>query len=563
METDEFIKEAKKVHNNKYEYKIDGNIVLSKDKITAICPIHGEFQTNAYEHIRHKRGCRKCASIESNKDRKLSVDKFIKKAKEIHGDKYDYSKVKYVDNHTKIIITCPVHGDFEQTPNSHLNGRGCPECSKISTANKLKYSTEEFIQKAREKHGNKYDYSKVEYKNNKTKVCIICPEHGEAYITPSNHLKGCGCPKCRYVNMSKLQMMTTEEFIYKANKLHNNKYDYSYTEYKGYEIPVKIICPEHGEFLQTPDCHLHSGGCPKCGSTLSKSEDEILNFIKEHINNEDIVTRNRQILQGKEIDIYLSNPKIGIEYNGLVWHSERFGKDKNYHLDKLNKCNEKRIRLIQIFEDEYVYHKEIVLSKIAHILHFNLYNKKIAGRKCYIKEISKSEAKGFLEENHIQGYSPSTVYLGAFYEAELIAVMTFKKLLKCKENWELNRFASKINYLCQGVAGKIFKYFIRKYNPSTIKSFADRRWTSDIGDTLYTKLGFEFDSYVKPTYYYIINKADKYKRSHKFNFRKSILSKKYGLPMDMTENEMAEKLGIYKIWDCGLIKYVWNNSLKQ
>ena len=513
METDEFIKEAKKVHNNKYEYKIDGNIVLSKDKITAICPIHGEFQTNVYEHIRHKRGCRKCASIESNKDRKLSVDKFIKKAKEIHGDKYDYSKVKYVDNHTKIIITCPVHGDFEQTPNSHLNGRGCPECSKISTANKLKYSTEEFIQKAREKHGNKYDYSKVEYKNNKTKVCIICPEHGEAYITPSNHLKGCGCPKCRYVNMSKLQMMTTENFIDKAS--------------------------------------------------IYKSEDEILNFIKEHINDKEIITRDRKILDGKEIDICIPDYKIGIEYNGLIWHSEKFGKDKNYHLDKLNKCNEKRIRLIQIFEDEYVYHKEIVLSKIAHILHFNLYNKKIAGRKCYIKEISKSEAKGFLEENHIQGYSPSTVYLGAFYEAELIAVMTFKKLLKCKENWELNRFASKINYLCQGVAGKIFKYFIRKYNPSTIKSFADRRWTSDIGDTLYTKLGFEFDSYVKPTYYYIINKADKYKRFHKFNFRKSILSKKYGLPMDMTENEMAEKLGIYKIWDCGLIKYVWNNSLKQ
>ena len=165
------------------------------------------------------------------------LENFVKKAREVHGDKYDYSKVEYTNNYTKVCIICPEHGEFWQAPNNHINQKqGCPKCSHRS----YKLSNEEFTIKAKEIHGNKYDYSKVDYVNNRTKVCIICPEHGEFWQTPYKHLNKQGCPRC-YGNIKS----NTEEFIAKAREVHGNKYDYSKVEYSGCENKVCIICPEH------------------------------------------------------------------------------------------------------------------------------------------------------------------------------------------------------------------------------------------------------------------------------------------------------------------------------
>ena len=165
----------------------------------------------------------------------------------------------------------------------------------------------------------------------------------------------------------------------------------------------------------------------------------------------------------------------------------------------------------------------------------------------------------FLEKNHIQGSCSATIHLGCYFNTELIGVMTFKKESKDENNhnWELTRFATNINKHCIGIGGKLFKYFIRNYNPSYIKSFADRRWTLDKDNNLYTKLGFKLDKVLKPDYRYTKG-ANSY--IHKFNFRKQTLLKRYpdsGLTEDMTEYEMTQKLGFYRIWDCGLFKYVW------
>lgn len=290
----------------------------------------------------------------------------------------------------------------------------------------------------------------------------------------------------------------------------------------------------------------------------SKSEKEIGDFIKQH--NVDIITGDRKILgNGKEIDIYIPSQKIAIEFDGIRFHSE-FGPNKVghlYHLEKTNLCKEKGIKLIHIFEDEFTYRKDIVFNKIAHILKFQTQLPRVMGRQCTIKEITKNESQPFLEKYHIQGFVDSSIHLGAFYNKQLIAVMLFKKESKISTNWELTRFASTYEYVCQGIGGKLFKYFIRNYNPSKIKSFADRRWTIDEENNVYLQLGFKFDSYTKPSYSYIIKKIDKCKRFHKFGFRKQKLAKKYGFPLTMTETEMAKALGYDRIWDCGLIKYVW------
>lgn len=291
---------------------------------------------------------------------------------------------------------------------------------------------------------------------------------------------------------------------------------------------------------------------------ISKYEKELCNML-DTLNIQ--YESSRQFLIGKEIDILVNDKKIGIEFDGLKWHTEWFGKkNHHYHLDKTKLCNEKGYGLIHIFEDEYVNKKEIVISKIKQILNINNTSNKIPARKCIIKEIYKHEAKSFLDKYHIQGFSSASIYLGAFYKNNLIAVMTFKNGNLKNKGWNLTRFASNINFVCQGIGGKLLKYFIRNYNPNLIISFADRRWTVNPYDNLYIKLGFSLDKFTSPDYKYYNENIDRYKRIHKMNFNKKFLSKKYGFPIEMTETEMAKELGYDRIWDCGLIKYVWKNN---
>ena len=195
---------------------------------------------------------------------------FISKARKIHGNKYDYSKVVYRGVDKKVIITCPVHGDFEQSPYVHLKGHGCRFCGFDANKSKQRRDQGEFIRKAKAKHGNKYDYSKVEYVNSNTKVVVICPEHGDFLVTPSNHLRGKGCPKCsgRY--------KTTEDFIKQAKAVHGNKYDYSNTVYVDYKTKVRIICPEHGEFLSKPSNHISGKGCPYCNGGIPYTKETFI-----------------------------------------------------------------------------------------------------------------------------------------------------------------------------------------------------------------------------------------------------------------------------------------------
>lgn len=298
---------------------------------------------------------------------------------------------------------------------------------------------------------------------------------------------------------------------------------------------------------------------------VSKYERELQAFLTE---NGVAFKTNRQILSGREIDMLLDDQKIGIEFDGLKWHTEWFGgKSHKYHLEKTKVCNEHGYGLIHIFEDEYVNHKDIVLSKIRHIIGKDYDLPKIMGRKCKIKEIYKHDAQMFLEKYHIQGFASSSLYLGAFLDDELVAVMSFKNGNVRNPDWELTRFATSYNYRYQGVASKMFSYFVKNYRPEKVISFADRRWTTDYKVNIYTRLGFVFDKFTPPDYKYYLDESkngQKYKRIHKMSMSKKTLARKYGFPLTMTETEMAKALGYDRIWDCGLIKYVWTkeNSIK-
>ena len=488
---------------------------------------------------------------------KINTEIFIKRAKEKFGDKFDYSKTTYTRSSEKVCIICPEHGEFWITPNAFLSLSvyGCPECSGLK-----KWDTEKFIERAKEIHGDKYDYSKTVYINKRTPVEIICPIHGSFTQNPHNHVsQKQGCPECGKKYAAEWRKGDYLKFIEESKKRFGDIYEFPDIEalYENSHSKILIKCKKCGNTFEKIACdHLtsNSGGCLHCYANKSHGEEEIGEFLKTLFGEDGVIFRNRSILNNSEIDIYIPSKKIGIEYNGVYWHSEANGKGKNYHLFKTEECKNNGIRLIHIFEDEYQEKKEIVLSKLKHILGCSQ-TEKIYARKCSINEITYEMASDFLNKNHIQGSAKSTIYLGLFYCGCLVSVMTF---LKRENVWELNRFATDINKCIIGAGGKLFSYFLKKYNPSVVKSFADRRWTLNEKENLYTKLGFKFEKYIAPDYKYLL-KGEGVRR-HKFNFRKSILMKKYGFPVTMTESEMMKKIGAAKVYDCGLIKYVWKKE---
>ena len=291
--------------------------------------------------------------------------------------------------------------------------------------------------------------------------------------------------------------------------------------------------------------------CNPYGNIYSSSEKEIEHFLKdlEYIKNE------RNILSGLELDFYLPNYNLAIEYNGLYWHSEVF-KEKKYHLNKTIGCNNNNIDLIHIFEDEWLYKPEIVKSIINTKLDINV--NKIYGRKCSIKIIDNKEAKPFLNNNHIQGKINSKVNIGLYYNEELVSLMTFgyKRISlgsKHKKNeWELLRFCNKLNTKVVGGASKLFKFFINEYKPSNILYYSDNRY---FNGNMYQQLGFEFVSNTVPNYFYVI----KDKRYHRYNFRKDKLIKE-GFNPNKTEKEIMLERKIHRIYDCGNKKWLWNNN---
>ena len=247
---------------------------------------------------------------------KLTTEEFIKKANIIHNNYYDYSKTKYTLSKEKIVIICPKHGEFNQKANNHLNGQGCPICKLENLSKKHLSNTEEFIKKANIIHNNYYDYSKTKYITARDIITIICPKHGEFNQISYYHLNGNGCPKCALEKTINSHLSNTEEFIKKANIIHNNYYDYSKTKYTTNHSNLIIICPKHGEFTQMALHHLKGCGCPKCA--FSKGEKE----IEKYLLNKKIIFEEQKTfadLKDKSLlsyDFFIPSKKLLIEYNG-------------------------------------------------------------------------------------------------------------------------------------------------------------------------------------------------------------------------------------------------------
>jgi very-short-patch-repair endonuclease len=476
--------------------------------------------------------------------KKLTQEDFIERAVSVHGDRYCYDDVVYTNNSTKVKIICPIHGVFEQSPNKHMNGQGCRICGFDKTSSIKRKSSDEFISQSKHIHGNRYCYDKVIYKNRNTKVIIICDVHGEFEQRAANHLNGWGCNQCGYDKSKEKQTLNHKDVIDEAINIHGDRYDYSLSLYTAKKDKIKIICSEHGVFEQRPDNHLYGQGCPKCSSLVSQHEIELQEWLSQHI---DIKCNDRSIIHPFELDIVIPSKNIAIEYNGLYWHCEDAGKDKYYHINKFNMCKEKGYRLIQIWENEWLLHKDIIKSMILNTI--NQHHTKIHGRKCIISTVPSPDARTFYDDNHIQGFQGGC-HKGLYHNNELVSLMTMSYY---GDYTMLERFVNKRNHLVHGSFSKLLKSF----NISNdIVTFADvRHFTGGV----YEGNGFDYIHTTRPNYWYFKNSSIDI--IHRRSFQKKKIKERcirgeMVYDDSLTEYQNMRENKYHRIWDCGNIKYV-------
>lgn len=297
--------------------------------------------------------------------KKITTEKFIERANIVHKGKYLYTESIYQNTDTKVKIICPIHGEFWQTPHMHLHGQGCPKCYGNDTK-----TTEKYIEECKKIHGDKYDYSKTQYKNAYSKVIITCPTHGDFEQIARVHLQGHGCPEC-----SGKKKYNKEHFIINAKLIHGNRYDYSLiTNIKNNREKLPIICPKHGVFYQTIDNHINQHqGCPNCQRSLL--EENVANLLKD--NNFCYEERKHFDWLGQQhLDFYLPEYNIAIECQGRqhLIADGNFGSKKITQEDLYKKvcelddvknklCKENNITLLYYAESDLEYRHPLCRNK--------------------------------------------------------------------------------------------------------------------------------------------------------------------------------------------------------
>jgi hypothetical protein len=540
----------KEIHGDKYDFS-DSVYTNRSSKVTFKCYEHGEISMIA-DALLVGKGCMQCGYVAARVATKINKKEFIENAAEIHGDKFNYSlvpeKIFLTEN---IPVVCPIHGEITTTARRHLKKYGCIRCAKDGEGFKKRLSKEDFIRKSKKIHEDLYDYLEVEYQTSKHKVKIFCRKHEKYFMqSAADHMAGKGCPLCKWDKIIAANTITTEEFLERMVELYKETYTYKNTVYAGYQEPIIITCRTHGDFIATPDNLLHGHGCSRCARTESQVEDRIADELEKYTK---VIRRDRSILGRRELDIILPDKNIAIEYNGAIWHSERFHKNPRYHMvDKTNDCLSKGIRLINVMDYE---NEQIIIKTIKYICGFGV--EKVYARQCLVSKESMCTVKWFVDNNHLQGCVRGGLYYTLRYKEDIVAVMIFSRVAsergsREKDRYELRRFCSSIKVI--GGASKLLTAFLRDTPQCRcVISYSDNKWFT--GD-MYEKLGFKFIKNVPQDYKYIDGNSKIVK--HKNNFKRTALAKLNGFAFDGTESEIknCHKNNWWRVWDCGKKKWL-------
>lgn len=479
--TERFILDSREIHGGRYTYTTTIYVGANKS-LTIGCPDHGEFTQRASSHLGGS-GCPKCARV------KVTTADFITRAAIAHDGKYDYSMTEYSPGSVEII--CREHGLFIQNPHSHLSGKGCPWCG-----GSRRNTVDSFIQKAREVHGSTYNYSKSVYTNNKGRVCITCPEHGDFHQFAQDHLKGHGCPKCGRTNSSNHSSYSLEEFITIANQVHDGAY--TYTEYTNTRTKIPIGCRIHGVFLQAPYSHIQGHGCPKCETIVSRPHNEVIEFISSLGYN--CIINDRSILEPLELDIVVEGTDLAVEIHGDYWHSydrdiEEF--ELMRHQRKALRAAGKEIRLIQLFVSEWKHKRELCERIIKDALGRS---QKIGIRECSVIEQGAAELANCAKENSLNDCIDQDLALGAVYQGRLVSVLSYRvegEVVKFK-------YSDSPGFNVDGGLHLMISKMVDTLSPSKIETELDLR-IHPLNPDLYIKEGFRLAGIIKPRSFFVKN----------------------------------------------------------
>jgi Zn finger protein HypA/HybF involved in hydrogenase expression len=359
---EEFVSQAKLKHGDVYDYSLSRYSGATK-KVEIVCSLHGRFEQYAYVHLRGS-GCPKCSGGYIG-----STEEFLRRAKLIHGDTYDYSDTVFVSGKdTKVQIKCAKHGLFEQRNKNHLEGSGCPKCvGQFETL-------EEYVTKARKKHGDRFEYLSLERQGSEKHINFVCPDHGQQRMKSHGHLRVSGCSHCGATLSKNAQRRGRDKFIELSNKIHHNRFDYDLVRYHNSFKKVKIQCRDHGVFEQTPASHLQGIGCPRCSHKISKGETAWLDFLGLPQNLRQVSIKLKDKKHPIQVDAYDSVTNTVYEYNGDYWHGnpivyapneinknnkKTFGELYRSTIDKEEKIKANGYNLITIWEYDWLSQKEM------------------------------------------------------------------------------------------------------------------------------------------------------------------------------------------------------------
>lgn len=554
----------------KYNTATKAYLVLNGLQDFPICPV---CKKHIYKNVMsfstgfNKYCCQNCARISTDKAQLVSQilqSKTKEQKVQIAKKRAETKKQKYgsetYNNREKAKTTCLERYNV-------TNQNKLATCKDKIKATKLKkYGAENYTNKEKTKQTwlNRYGVdnpSKVECIKEKKKATFL-QHYGVENVLQSKEIrtKITQTTLERYGVKSQMDRQDIKEKINIATKrraydnLFNNEYDspaFTFDEFcnrKNDKELLKFKCKKCGNIYDAKHYDGFHIKCPKCYSSyyrISDKEHQLVEFIQNIVNSQQIKTNDRTILDGKyELDVYVPEKNIAIEFDGLYWHSTAQKNDNNYHLNKTTLCEAKGIQLIHIFENEWIYKQDIVKSRLKSFL--GIYDKTIFARKCIVKEVLSNESRQFQEDNHIQGSVNAKVNLGLYYNNKLVSLMTFGKCrFDKKHEWEMLRFCNKLNYHILGAAGKLLKYFERTYQPKSIVSYADRRWSKG---KLYKVLGFKLDHVSAPNYWYVFGDTIKSRLQFQKHKLKNILEK---YNENLSEVENMKNNGYYRIFDCG------------
>lgn len=484
--------------------------------------------------------------------RKLTQEAALNLCIQAHGDRYDYSKLKYVNRRTKFTIICKEHGEYAQLPQAHWIGQNCPDCAEkqrlktLAVSNgKTQIEAEAGITKALRAGVTFLPFA---YERRSQIISFVCRKHGEFKQRIDVAIRSGGCQKCGKEIADKSHLLDKRDFIKKAKNRFGDTLDYSGIDYKGCFSEVTISCKKHGKFSVIPWRFLQSMmGCKRCARIVSQADIEITEFLSQYA---EVITHNRKIIAPFELDIYLPEHNIAVEHNGIIWHSEKFNSDNSKHQKKHLLCKEKGIHLIQIWEDEWRFNKELVKKML--LAKLKIFDQRIYARKTVKKAITGKDARLFFAENHISGFRPASKHIGLFLDNNLVCAISIARpgtfMANQEADMEIVRFATLAGCRVIGGLSKLLSGFKSK----TISTFADALWYDGYG---YQSIGFKKTHLTNPGYFYI--KPGSLDRHHRYSFAKHKLKDK--LPdfnPDKSEKENMTKHGYYKLWDAGHYKLI-------